>query len=111
MSIRENVNIDQVIDFLNNALKYDKQCVEKLCNNRVECNEKMADHPTIQVHCYNNESPSVGLIGILNGLFGIDEYGWGRIAAIKDMETGEIYKFERITNEDINKSKRDDDNE
>ena len=77
-------DVDDVIALLNEALALDRVAVTDLFGKRVWCNRQLADHPTIQVggvdlsreimgtgplslarpHC-------VGVLGLLNGLFGV----------------------------------------
>lgn len=81
--------IDAAIAVLNQALEADPEAVAGLVNHRVPCNAKLAAHPTIQVG-----PDGVGLLGILNGLFGADPRGWGFICAVLS-EDGTILRFER----------------
>lgn len=90
---KESVTVDEVIDLLNDALGDDPDAMQALVETRVPCNQKLADHPTIQVGTVeplvifntkeSEEIPQyrVGLLGILNGIFGIGESGSGQIAA------------------------------
>lgn len=82
---------------MNDALKTDSDAITSLMNARVPCSNAMACHPTIQVRL-NKELGvySVGLLGILNGLCGAREDGWGFIAAVLDDASGDILKFERL---------------
>jgi len=93
--IKEKVSIYEVVELLNSALKLDREALENLCFNRAKCNKKLADHPTIQVHCYDENGItgkySVGLIGILNGIFEVNKDGWGAIAA--SVEDNQINEF------------------
>lgn len=83
MPIKESVTIDEAIDLLNSAIKADKRAMHNLIEARVMCNKELANHPTIQISSYHVEGQYVvGLLGILNGLFGIDKRGWGAIAAV-----------------------------
>jgi hypothetical protein len=66
-----------------------------LINVHVACNQAMADHPTVQVAQLEDGTFAVGLLGILNGLFGADENGQGYIAAGHDEE--ELVWFCRLT--------------
>jgi len=76
---------NQLIDSLNEIAKHDPVAMGKLIEARVPCNEALADHPTVQVDAHEG-SPTVGLLGILNGLVGtIDDgpkKGWGLITAV-----------------------------
>jgi len=78
--IKKQVNIDDVISLLNDALKLDPKAITNLVGQRVVCNKKLAKHPTVQVGVVDNNY-QVGLLGILNGLFGVDEKGYGAIIA------------------------------
>lgn len=87
-----SVTILDALALLNEAVELDHEAMRALCEGRVPCNEDLARHPTIQVSsCQSAESTAksayrVGLIGILNGLFGIDpESGFGAIAGIFDV--------------------------
>ena len=94
--IREQVSLDEVIELLNEAQRLDPAAISKLVDSRIEANEGLQDHPTIQ--CSYNE---VGLLGILNGLFGTygdraGEYaGFGPIAAVYDHGEGTLLHFRR----------------
>ena len=91
--IKETISIDEVIEFLNEASACDADAITQLVTQRVMCSEGLANHPSIQVRkADHNGFYSVGFLGVLNGLFGIDEDGWGPICAI----AGE-YKIEGFT--------------
>lgn len=77
-----------VVALLNEAVKLDPAAMHALVESRVPCNEALADHPTIQVSVYDERTGEptpgqfkVGILGILNGLFGTDSAGWGCITA------------------------------
>jgi len=126
--VRENVTLDDTIGFLNILALLDPDAAAKLVDARVPCNASVRDHPTIQVHGYpDRDNPTLGALGFLNGLFGIDEHGSGPIAAEyyvncpncgelppdspehtgddclkcgETIETGRLSRFRRITPED-----------
>jgi len=77
--IKETVSIDEVIGLLNELIEIDKPAIAAIIANRVPCNQVMADHPTVQVGAQNGGF-HVGMLGILNGIFGADDKGWGAIA-------------------------------
>lgn len=89
--IQESVTIAQVVELLNNAVATDPQGMKSLVEKRVRCNKELGDHPTIQVSLRERPalarggSPTkvyeVGFLGMLNGIFGIDDDGWGAIVA------------------------------
>lgn len=101
------VTVDDAIQLLNDAMAADKGAVQKLIDYRVPCNSKMVAHPTIQINVALHKTSamgtsenllpfyySVGLLGILNGLFGIDDRGHGLITAQFD-DNGALLGFER----------------
>lgn len=103
--LQKKVSIGDVLKVLNRALKADPGAMAALRETKVECNEALANDPTIQcgvrtepgsVHAvYEGDEPvsvggrkvyTVGFLGILNGIFGIDERtGCGAIAAAYDV--------------------------
>ena len=100
---REDAKV--AVAFLNEALKLDPVAVQGLFEHRVPCNDALRDHPTIQVAAAGAEpvpgepardQASVGILGLLNGLFGVDERSWGHIAACWDVESGTLLRFELV---------------
>lgn len=72
------VPVERAIRVLNQALRDDPKAVNKLFNIRVRCNEKLAKHPTIQVKgSPGRKKYTVGLLGIINGIFGISKHRRG----------------------------------
>jgi hypothetical protein len=82
-----------VCELLNEALALDPEAMQLLMEGRVACNQDLAKHATIQVASTDN-GYRVGLLGILNGIFGISDKGWGPIAALCEEETLKIIRFE-----------------
>jgi len=70
----------KVVDFLNSALAIDKAAVGYAMMHRVQCNEAIRNHPTIQSGTQHGSSHTSAL-GILNGICGISENGVSYIAA------------------------------
>lgn len=80
--IKEVVDINDVVALLNDAYSLDPDAINELINTRVKCNLNMANHPTIQVMGNKEQTEfKVGIIGILNGIFGIADDGMGAIAS------------------------------
>ena len=75
------VHAADVVRLLNEAAAIDPKAILALVNARVPCNEALLNHPTIQAGRGPEGKPEVGLLGILNGLFGTYDDGWGCIAA------------------------------
>lgn len=91
-----------VVDLLNEAFALDPQAMQALFAHRVPCNSALRDHPTIQVAAAGEALPgaatapacTVGVIGLLNGLFGVDERGWGHICGRWDDQSPTLLGFE-----------------
>ncbi len=95
--------VDEVIELLNTYLDFDRRALTYLIRHQVSCNKDMAEHPTIQVRGYDPKTNEpidttfVGMLGILNGLFGTRESdGWGHITVILD-KAGQIEKFQNTS--------------
>lgn len=86
------MDIQKVIDSLNNAFQRDPIAMRLLLINLVQCNEKLADHPTIQVA--NLEGGyTLSVIGFVNGIMA--ELGLPLIASKWESEADKdgIHKF------------------
>ena len=105
--VRPSVTIDEVIGVLNEAVQADPVAMTALVNARVPCNDVLAHHPTIQCGSASETGCTrapvvVGLLGMLNGLFGIfgeddpEPTGFGAIAANID-DDGIVKGFMRVT--------------
>lgn len=72
--MKSTVSPQETVAFLNSLLKIDRGAITKLVTHRVGCCRELADHPTVQVRSLGGPRGSdftdVGLLGILNGLFG-----------------------------------------
>ena len=69
---------ERVVVFLNELAALDPNVLTELIEHRVPCNAAFAEHPTVQC----TASPAtVVLLGILNGLCGVNENGIGFVAA------------------------------
>jgi len=80
--IKETISVDEAISFLNELVRIDPTMLRSLILNRVPCSAAMAEHPTVQVSLGADGTFEIGLLGVLNGLFGADDKGWGAIAAV-----------------------------
>lgn len=91
------------IAVLNGAVAADAEALHKLVEYRVPCNSHLVEHPTVQVRTEQKsttggattlvEEHSVGMLGVLNALLGIDDKGAGPLAADFDDTTGMLTKF------------------
>jgi len=86
------INPESLIEYLNSLLLLDSTAISKLIDVRIQTNSRLAKHETVQVVQSNTGEYTVGLLGILNGLCGIDEDGLGFIVAECDMNN-HIEKF------------------
>lgn len=73
----------RIVALLNEMLSLDPNATLELMRLHVSCNESLAGHPTIQVgatdaHSFTYE---VGLLGVLNGLVGVNSAQLGVISA------------------------------
>ena len=88
--IQDPISIAIAIERLNSMLEVDPEAMARLIEMRIPCTE-LADHPTAQVYEAEDSTCYVGHLGLLNGIFGIDDNGWGPIAAI--YEEGKLVRF------------------
>jgi len=94
--IRESVTINDVVLYLNELLDIDKDALSRLITEkRSRCNKALADHSTVIASDEGGGVFTVGLMGILNGLFGINEFGRGVLAARFKSERGDLVGFLR----------------
>lgn len=84
-SVEESITVDGVISLLNDVVRCDQQAISKLFFNRVQCNDSLAEHATIRVVAGSTRYV-VGALGLINGMFGVDDNGQGAIAMIRDNE-------------------------
>jgi hypothetical protein len=69
---RPPAELVRTVDGLNEMLERDPVAINWLVNFHAKCNDRLADHPRVQVRV--NEDPekgsycSVGLLGVVNGL-------------------------------------------
>jgi hypothetical protein len=103
MPLRPDITIDKAIALLNEMVEADQPAMHALVETRVPC-DGFLYHPGVQcVKC--DEGPyHVGMLGILNGLFGTiptgDKAGWGIIAAVFD-DKGQLVRFRRTDEEQV----------
>jgi hypothetical protein len=62
----------QIVDLLNELHGLDPEFLQPLIETRVPCNEAVANHPTVTVDDPGPGKFTVGLLGILEGVVGID---------------------------------------
>ena len=92
MSKPDTVSVDDAIAYLNELIELDRSTIAALIANRIPCNRALADHQTAQ--CGERYGGfTIGMIGVLNGLFGVDDDGWGFIAFV--FEDGNLQRVVR----------------
>ena len=91
--------IDRAIQVLNEALDSDPAAINQLMSCEVLINTTLTVHPTIQVGKSHQRPDRIEYVlrplGLINGLFGVDEDTYGFIAA-RVGEDGKIEGFERL---------------
>lgn len=94
MTANERVIAERIVEVLNEMLSADPAATHALVANHVPCNPTLAEHPTIQVDGHGGRFASVGMLGVLNGLAGVDAESYGPVAAVYDSDMREILRFE-----------------
>ena len=83
----DRVLAGRIVDFLNELLNTDRRAISLLFAQKFPCGERLADHLTVQVGVDGGMS-YVRILGILNGLCGVDADGIGHIVAIFEYDRG-----------------------
>lgn len=86
-----DLTIEHILSVLNRALEVDPAAMQSLLANRVPCNDALLSDLTIQCTGY---PPTVGVLGLINGICGVDEHNIGPIAAVLSAQ-GTLKRFER----------------
>jgi hypothetical protein len=89
--------LEPVLNFFNNLATADNEALKSLILTRVSVNDKIANHPELIVLAKADSNgrpvdPKFGLLGVLNGIVGLLEDGWGRIGVEMD-EDDKFYSF------------------
>ena len=96
---RDRVSLTQAVILLNELVKADPETMQALLEARVPCGASLARHPSIQL-LMKDGRPRVGLLGVLNSLFGKGADGQAQIIAESDGTNGRLCHF--WTREDWN---------
>lgn len=75
---------DRVVKVLRDALRRDPVAISSLMKSKIVTNASLADHPAIQCG-KRGDKFTIGPLGLINGILGIDEYGWGPIAGVVEI--------------------------
>lgn len=81
----------QAVDVLNQALEADPKAIQQLFDFRVPVSDAVADHESIMVRTKQGKH-SLGFLGLLNGILGLNEKGTGPVIAEID-DNGMIERF------------------
>lgn len=99
--IRNTISIAETVEYLNSLLAADPLAMRAMLRTLTICNNTLAEHPSAQVwDC--GDTAAIGLMGVINGLFGIDDNGWGAIAYCIDDES-QVTAFVRRVSGDKDK--------
>ena len=94
----------RAIKVLNEALERDPDAVTRLINVRVECNDRLAAHPMIDVGLYDGV-PKISILGLLNGALGDGPGGVIGAKGRRDSKTGGLARVRQFV--DLRKDKTD----
>jgi hypothetical protein len=97
MAIKDFTTVDEVIEYLNLLLELDRNAITNIIHSHVSCNRDLAYHPSVQV-LEKDGKYIVGFLGILNGLFGTFDNGFGQIICVLDEDTNDVLYFEKNDN-------------
>lgn len=90
--MKTEVAISDVVDTLNELLAADPAAAQELIGTRISVNSaELLDHPSI-IFRRGDDRYTMGLIGLINGFFGLHESGFGPIA-YEIGEDGKLNKF------------------
>jgi hypothetical protein len=85
--------VEETVKVLNRINEADPSVMPALIKMRVPCNDAVRDDETVQVgSATEGDGYEVGFLGILNGIFGIDENHYGFIYAYMGVE-GTVIRF------------------
>lgn len=87
MDETHNQAILNAVEVLNRIHSKDPTVLPALIFFRTPCNDELAHDDTVQVGRVEGtiDKFEVGFLGVLNGIFGVDETGWGYIYAHFDI--------------------------
>lgn len=94
---KDIVSVDDIISLLNELIELDRPAIAALIVNRVPCNSALADHPTVQCGSQHG-GYHVGLLGIINGMFDVDEQSWGPIRC--EFSECDLLRFSRVKHDE-----------
>ena len=69
---RDEISAQYVVDFLNQLLQMDKYALTDMMSERISVNKELKNHPTVLVKELVEGVPEIGLLSIINGMFGLE---------------------------------------
>jgi len=96
--MKSTVTKDEAVSLLNEMLQIDYEGTVNFIGARVQVNDILANHPTIQCGIHDGVV-KMGPLGFLNGLFKVVDMGSNPIIAVFDDKTRELQGF-KIFEED-----------
>jgi hypothetical protein len=88
--------IDDTIKYLNEVLEADRAAISKLIETRAPLSSvALYAHESVQCVPFGTKGWAVGMLGVLNGLFGKDETGQGFICAYYGDDLSTVVRFGR----------------
>lgn len=87
---------EHAIRVLNEALALDHESIRNLFAVRHLATPALGAHPSIQVRSQGGDRETVGLLGLLNGIFGTRPDGWGFISAVYETSAEGVERLERF---------------
>ena len=86
-------SVAEAVAVLNRIHETDPFVLPALVRHRVTSCKALGDDPTVQ--CGPEPDNEVGLLGIINGIFGVDGNGYGHIGAVYN--EGQLLFFEDLS--------------
>lgn len=90
---KESVSLDEAVALLNAMLVLDPVATSALVEQRIPCNTALVGHPSVQISPGANGKDAVGLLGVLNGLFGCYNGRGAIVAHYEDHDLTTVVMF------------------
>lgn len=79
--MKTNKSVTDAINTLNELVELDRYGIQSLIEKKIVCTPELAEHSTCQVSKNNDGYYEVGLLGVINAIFGVDDNSNGFIVA------------------------------
>jgi hypothetical protein len=98
--MKKPVTVTEAVATLNELVALDRDVMDKLVKARFITTTEFSNHPTVQCGRRGpNSELTIGLLGVLNAIFGIDSFDWGYVAVDLD-DDGNLLKFKELVGDD-----------